>query len=74
MQNTFRIHPAIGVARVGNSEEFYLAPETMAGRPVPGGGPMTGGLPIKPGTEAETIRTHTRRPSAKRGPRRKAPR
>ena len=57
MQNAFRIHPAIGVARVGNSEEFYLAPETMAGRPAPGDGSLTGGLPIRPGTESETIRS-----------------
>jgi hypothetical protein len=29
-----RIHPAIGVARVGVSEEFYLGPETIHGPPV----------------------------------------
>lgn len=61
MQNTLRVHPAIGVARVGNSEEFYLAPETMAGRPghetADGLLLPAGGLPIKPGTEAETIRS-----------------
>ncbi|NEO41919.1 MAG: hypothetical protein F6J90_38605 [Moorea sp. SIOASIH] len=32
----YKIHPAIGIARVGNSEEYYLEPETR------------GGLPIKP--------------------------
>lgn len=52
---TYRIHPAINIARVGNSEEYYIAPETMAGLPVEGGGNTVGGLPIKPGTEAETI-------------------
>jgi hypothetical protein len=57
MDNTFRIHPAIGMARVGNSEEYLLAPETMAGRPVREGSAETGGLPIKPGTEADTIRS-----------------
>jgi hypothetical protein len=28
--HVFRIHPAIGFARVGNSEAYYLAPETIA--------------------------------------------
>lgn len=54
MSNIFRIHPAINFARVGNSEEYYIAPETAAGVPI-NGGPTTGGLPIKPGTEADTI-------------------
>lgn len=31
---TYKIHPGIGIARLGNSiDEFYLAPETPAGRP-----------------------------------------
>jgi hypothetical protein len=31
---TYRIHPGIGIARLGNSEtEFYIAPETPAGLP-----------------------------------------
>jgi hypothetical protein len=30
----FVIHPAIGVARVGNSEKYYLAPETAGGLPL----------------------------------------
>ena len=51
----FRIHPAIGIARVGNSDQYYLAPETMAGLPDSNGGPQTGGLPIKAGTESTTI-------------------
>ena len=54
-QDVFRIHPAIGIARVGNSDEFYLTPETAAGLPQPGGGAQTGGLPIKAGTESTTI-------------------
>ena len=48
----YRVHPAIGIARVGNSEEFYIGPETMAGLPVEGNSTTTGGLPIKPGTES----------------------
>lgn len=50
----FRIHPAIGIARVGNSEEFYLGPETPAGMPVDHS-PVSGGLPIRAGTESTTI-------------------
>jgi hypothetical protein len=53
--HVFRVHPAIGFVRVGNSEAYYLAPETMAGLPVPGDATTTGGLPIRPGTESETI-------------------
>ena len=52
--STLRIHPAIGLARVGNSEEYYLGPESMAGMPQPGR-TVTGGLPIKPGTDSSTI-------------------
>ncbi len=52
--SVFRIHPAVGFARVGTSEEFYLAPETLAGQP--SGGEPTGGLPIVPGTESQTIK------------------
>ncbi|MDI5986449.1 LodA/GoxA family CTQ-dependent oxidase [Halomonas sp. M4R5S39] len=47
--STFRIHPAIGFARVGNSPEYYLEPSTPAALS------RGGGLPIKPGTEDETI-------------------
>lgn len=52
--SSLRIHPAIGLARVGNSEEYYLGPESMAGMPV-AGQKVTGGLPIKPGTDSTTI-------------------
>lgn len=54
LASNLRIHPAIGIARVGNSEEYYLGPESMAGLPIPGS-PLTGGLPIKPGTEDTPI-------------------
>ncbi|QKY08335.1 LodA/GoxA family CTQ-dependent oxidase [Janthinobacterium lividum] len=49
-----RIHPAIGIARVGNSEEYYLGPESLAGMPLDGQD-GTGGLPIRPGTEDTAI-------------------
>ena len=48
-----RIHPSIGFARVGNSDDFYLAPETLAA--APGDGPVSGGLPIEAGTESKHI-------------------
>ena len=39
MADTYKIFPAIGVARVGTSQEYYLAPETSGGLPIlPGGG------------------------------------
>lgn len=34
MADIFRIHPAIGLSRVGNSEEYLISPETIAGLPV----------------------------------------
>ncbi len=34
MATVYKIHPAIGVARVGNSDEYYLAPETPGGLPL----------------------------------------
>lgn len=34
MSATYSIFPAIGVARVGNSEEYYLAPESPGGLPI----------------------------------------
>jgi L-Lysine epsilon oxidase N-terminal/L-lysine epsilon oxidase C-terminal domain len=50
----YRVHPAIGIARVGNSEEYYIGPETAAGLPLPGqpNNPARGGLPINPATNA----------------------
>jgi hypothetical protein len=53
-RTSLRIHPSIGIARVGNSEEYYLGPETMAGMPI-GDSTIRGGLPIKPGTEDTPI-------------------
>ena len=49
----FRVHPAIGIGRVGDSEEFYIEPVTQAGTLLPNG--LMGGLPIKPGTEDTPI-------------------
>jgi hypothetical protein len=49
----FRVHPAIGIGRVGDSEEFYIAPVTAAGIIGPHG--LMGGLPVKPGTEDTPI-------------------
>lgn len=50
----FRVHPTINFARFGTSEEFYLSPDTSAGLQQEGTD-VTGGLPIKAGTENETI-------------------
>ena len=52
----YRIHPAIGIARVGTSDDYYIAPETVAGLSTDNS-ETTGGLPIKANTESETI-TH----------------
>ncbi|GHG67288.1 LodA/GoxA family CTQ-dependent oxidase [Comamonas sp. JC664] len=42
MSTTYKIHPAIGVARVGDSEEYYLGPEEAGGLPQElGGGDVT---------------------------------
>lgn len=35
MAHSYKIFPAIGVARVGNSEENYIAPESEGGLPIP---------------------------------------
>lgn len=58
-QSIFRIHPSIGIARVGNSQEYYLAPESIAAMPQPGkpNDPTTGGLPVRPGTENTIIKS-----------------
>ncbi|MFP5246631.1 MAG: LodA/GoxA family CTQ-dependent oxidase, partial [Thermoanaerobaculia bacterium] len=39
MATVYKIHPAIGVARVGTSDSFYIAPETPGGLPTD---PVTG--------------------------------
>jgi hypothetical protein len=42
MAPIFKIHPAIGIARVGDSEDYYLAPEEPGGLPIlPEGRPFT---------------------------------
>ena len=38
MATIYRIHPAIGIARVGNSPEFFIGPERLRERPDPPGG------------------------------------
>lgn len=39
MPTTYKIHPAIGIARVGNSpDEFFVGPERIGERPEPPGG------------------------------------
>lgn len=53
----YRIHPSIGISRVGNSDEFYLGPETIAGLKDNINDHQTGGLPIKPHTEKQTIKS-----------------
>ncbi|ASP39096.1 hypothetical protein CHH28_10580 [Bacterioplanes sanyensis] len=55
MTSIFRVHPAINFARVGNSEEYYIAPETAAGELLDKETGLFGGLPIKPGTEDTPI-------------------
>ncbi|MFO1080738.1 MAG: LodA/GoxA family CTQ-dependent oxidase [Reyranellaceae bacterium] len=45
---TFRIHPAIGIARIGNSPAFYYAPETESGSLPDTGEALWGGLPLDP--------------------------
>lgn len=54
---TLRIHPAVGIARVGNSDEYVVAPETIAGSPTAAGSKLAGGLPISAGTEGEPVRS-----------------
>ena len=39
MATTFKIHPAIGIARIGNSpDEFFIGPERVGQEPNPSGG------------------------------------
>src|SRR5437764_13495055 len=38
MATVFKIHPAVGVARVGNSDDFFVGPERLGERPNPPGG------------------------------------
>jgi len=50
----FRVHPVVGIARVGNSVDYVIAPETMAGAGL-GGSTPSGGLPIRAGTERDVV-------------------
>jgi hypothetical protein len=54
-KSVFRIHPSIGIARVGTSKEYYLGPESEAGMPIAPGSSIMVGLPIKAGTENQMI-------------------
>lgn len=63
-KTSLRIHPAIGIARVGTSTDYYLGPETMAGMPQKET-KLTGGLPIKKGTENTTITSEDLRENGK---------
>ena len=49
-KTVFRVHPSVNFARFGTSEDYILSPETSAGLPQKGSD-VTGGLPIKKGTE-----------------------
>lgn len=53
-KTVFRVHPSINFARFGTSEDYILSPETSAGLPQTNTA-VTGGLPIKKGTENETV-------------------
>ncbi|WP_196893323.1 LodA/GoxA family CTQ-dependent oxidase [Aureivirga marina] len=54
-KDLFRIHPAIGIARVGTSSDYYLGPESMAGLPDEKNPHILGGLPMKPNTDDKII-------------------
>jgi hypothetical protein len=34
MPTRYKIHPSIGLARLGNSDDFYIGPETLSGLPI----------------------------------------
>ena len=56
-QSTLRIHAAVGFARVGNSAEYYIEPQTSAAQSDTGeDGVTTGGLLVVPDTQSRTIR------------------
>jgi hypothetical protein len=38
MTTVYKIHPAIGIARVGNSDDFFVGPELLGEQPNPPGG------------------------------------
>lgn len=48
MATTYKVHPAIGIARVGDSpEEFFIGPERVGERPEPPGGFKDGRCRVK---------------------------
>ncbi|MBL4692772.1 MAG: LodA/GoxA family CTQ-dependent oxidase [Magnetovibrio sp.] len=51
----FRVHPAINIGRVGNSKDYYIAPETAAGKLQDPSTGLFGGLPTQHGTEDTPI-------------------
>ncbi len=65
-ETIFRIHPLINFARVGGSEDYYIAPETAAGTKVDDGTGLMGGLPIKKHTEDTPIDEEDYRDSDKK--------
>lgn len=69
----FRVHPSINFARVGVSDEYYIAPETAAGKQVDEKSGLFGGLPIKAGTKDTPIEESDLR-DANQNPRRQAAR
>ena len=69
----FRVHPSINMARVGSSDDYYIAPETAAGEVVDPATGMFGGLPILKGTEHTPINAAEFRDAAKQ-PKRQAAR
>lgn len=73
MTTYIRVHPSINMARVGSSEEYYLAPETAAGELLDKKTGLFGGLPIKTGTENTPIDEHDFR-DENQNPRRQAAR
>lgn len=54
----FRIHPAIGFARVGNSPDYFLSPETAAGMPI--NQKYTGGIPLNAATDEPIMSSELR--------------
>lgn len=55
MTTYFRVHPSINMARVGSSNDYYIAPETAAGDLLDKDTGAFGGIPIKKGTENTPI-------------------
>lgn len=53
-KTVFRVHPSVNFARFGTSEDYILSPETSAGLPLEGT-QVTGGLPIKKGTQSTPV-------------------